>query len=49
MILNFITTLAVSRMTAAPPQEVQGLIESIRYMRGAGGAMDLNPFFLLDS
>ncbi|MEW6593785.1 MAG: sodium:solute symporter family protein [Thermodesulfobacteriota bacterium] len=40
MIINFVVTLVVSRLTAAPPKEVQELVESIRYPRGAGSAMD---------
>ncbi|NJL04397.1 MAG: cation acetate symporter [Chloroflexaceae bacterium] len=38
-ILNFITTFTVSRMTAAPPQEIQDLVESVRMPSGAGGAI----------
>ena len=38
MIINFIVTIVVSRATAAPPQEVQELVESIRVPRGAGEA-----------
>ncbi|HIJ78948.1 MAG: cation acetate symporter [Desulfobulbaceae bacterium] len=40
MVINFIVTLLVSSFTAAPPQEVQDMVESIRYPRGAGGAID---------
>lgn len=35
MILNFAVALIVSRMTAAPPQEIQDLVESVRVPRGA--------------
>ncbi|GIK73350.1 MAG: cation acetate symporter [Chloroflexota bacterium] len=35
MILNFAVALIVSRMTAAPPQEIQELVESVRIPRGA--------------
>jgi len=35
MILNFAVALIVSRMTAAPPQEIQDLVESVRIPRGA--------------
>jgi cation/acetate symporter len=38
MFLNFIVCYIVSLMTPAPPQEVQDLVESIRYPRGAGDA-----------
>ena len=40
MMLNFIVTIVVSRLTPAPPQEVQDMVESIRYPRGAGSAHD---------
>jgi len=40
MVINFLVTLVVSRLTAAPPQEVQELVENIRYPRGAGSAFD---------
>ena len=40
MVINFIVTMAVSRVTAAPPQDVQDMVESIRYPRGAGVAHD---------
>ncbi len=38
MILNFIVTIIVSRFTAPPPQEVQDMVDSIRYPRGSGAA-----------
>jgi cation/acetate symporter len=38
MILNFVITYVVSRVTAAPPQEIQDLVESVRVPRGAGAA-----------
>ncbi|RDC74558.1 cation acetate symporter [Rhodovulum sp. 12E13] len=37
-ILNFATAIGVSRVTAAPPQEIQDLVESVRVPRGAGAA-----------
>lgn len=40
MFVNLIVSVAVSRMTAAPPQEVQELVEDIRIPRGAGEAQD---------
>ncbi len=39
MIFNFIVTYVVSMMTPPPPQEVQDLVESIRFPRGAGEAV----------
>ncbi len=36
MIFNFLTIWVVSQFTPAPPQEVQDMVESIRYPRGAG-------------
>lgn len=38
MIVNIIVSFAVSRATAAPPEEVQEMVENIRYPRGAGAA-----------
>lgn len=40
MTVNLIISLVVSRLTAAPPQEVQDLVEDIRIPRGAGGAQE---------
>ena len=37
MVLNFLVAFVVSRVTAPPPEEIQDMIESIRYPRGAGG------------
>ncbi|NUB45132.1 cation acetate symporter [Fertoebacter nigrum] len=37
-IVNFVTAYVVSSVTAAPPQAVQDLVESIRVPRGAGKA-----------
>lgn len=39
MLINLVIALVVSRMTAAPPQEVQDLVEEIRIPRGAGEAV----------
>jgi len=39
-LLNFIVAFIVSMMTKAPPLEIQQLVESVRYPRGAGGAID---------
>ncbi len=38
MILNFIVSFAVSRLTSAPPKDVQEIVEDIRIPRGAGAA-----------
>ncbi|MFM9269556.1 sodium:solute symporter family protein [Halomonas elongata] len=37
-IINFAVAFTISRMTAEPPQEIQELVESVRYPRGAGTA-----------
>ncbi len=39
-LLNFVVAFAVSYMTAPPPKEVQDLVESVRYPKGAGAAID---------
>ena len=41
MLLNFVVSLAVSFFTPAPPVEVQKMVESIRYPKGAGSAVDI--------
>ncbi len=38
MVLHFIVAYVVSRATAAPPQDIQDMVESIRIPRGAGAA-----------
>ena len=38
MFVNFMVALVVSRFTPAPPENVQEMVESIRYPRGAGNA-----------
>ncbi|MCF8474849.1 MAG: cation acetate symporter [Emcibacter sp.] len=38
MALNFMVAYGVSRITVAPPQEVQDMVESIRIPKGAGAA-----------
>ncbi|WP_029897475.1 sodium:solute symporter family protein [Desulfohalovibrio reitneri] len=40
MAINFVVTLAVSAATPAPPKEIRELVESVRYPRGASGAVD---------
>jgi cation/acetate symporter len=37
-LLNFITAMIVSRVTAPPPEHIQHLVEDIRVPRGAAGA-----------
>ncbi|MDR5860788.1 cation acetate symporter [Halomonas eurihalina] len=37
-IINFAMAFTISRMTAEPPQEIQDLVESVRYPKGAGTA-----------
>jgi len=39
MLLNFLTAWVVSKVTAAPPEHIQHLVEDIRTPRGAGGAV----------
>jgi cation/acetate symporter len=39
-VINFVVAFAVSSMTTPPPQKVQELVESVRYPRGAGKAVD---------
>jgi cation/acetate symporter len=41
MLLNFAVAIVVSRLTAAPPQHVQDLVDSIRVPRGAGAAVHI--------
>ncbi len=38
MVINFIVSLVVCQLTAAPPQEVQDIVENIRIPSGAGEA-----------
>ena len=40
MLINFIVSITISRFTAAPPDEVQEMIEEIRIPSGAGAAQD---------
>ena len=39
-VINFIVAFAVAYMTAPPPQEVQDLVHSVRFPKGAGAAVD---------
>ncbi|MEM1426354.1 MAG: VC_2705 family sodium/solute symporter, partial [Cyanobacteria bacterium P01_H01_bin.130] len=39
MVLNFVTTLGVSRLTPAPPQEIQDLVENVRQPDHAPAAL----------
>jgi cation/acetate symporter len=40
MIINFVVSIVVSNLTPAPPADVQEMVESIRFPRGAGGAIE---------
>jgi len=40
MLVNFIVAIIVCRITAATPQSVVDMVESIRFPKGAGGAQD---------
>ena len=40
MLINMVVAFVVSRATAAPPDEVQQLVEDIRIPRGAGAAVE---------
>src|SRR3546814_14315958 len=40
MLINFVLTWTVSRVTTAPPEHIQHLVENIRVPRGAGSAVD---------
>jgi cation/acetate symporter len=40
MLLNFMITLTISRLTPPPPLDVQEMVESIRYPRGAGARLN---------
>jgi len=40
MLVNFAVSLVVSRMTAAPPEEIQHIVEDIRIPSGAGDAIE---------
>lgn len=39
-LINFTVAFVLSSMTTPPPKEIQDLVESVRYPRGAGGAVD---------
>jgi cation/acetate symporter len=40
MVINFLVTIIVSQLTPPPPQDVQDMVESIRFPRGAGASSD---------
>jgi len=40
MVINFAVAMAVCKVTAATPQSVVDMVESIRFPKGAGGAQD---------
>jgi cation/acetate symporter len=39
-LVNFVVAIAVSKVTAAPPEHIQHLVEDIRVPKGAGAATD---------
>lgn len=39
-VINFVVAFVISSVGKAPPQDVQDLVESVRYPRGAGQAVD---------
>ncbi|MFW5655089.1 MAG: sodium:solute symporter family protein [Roseicyclus sp.] len=39
-LFNFVVAYVISNATAAPPKEIQDLVESVRIPRGAGAAVD---------
>src|SRR3546814_6856127 len=41
MLINFVLTWTVSRVTTAPPEHIQHLVENIRVPRGAGSAVHI--------
>ncbi|PKM06629.1 MAG: cation acetate symporter [Gammaproteobacteria bacterium HGW-Gammaproteobacteria-4] len=41
MLINFVLTWGVSRITAPPPEHIQHLVENIRVPRGAGSAVHI--------
>ncbi|MEE9905407.1 MAG: cation acetate symporter [Chlorobium sp.] len=40
MLINIAVSMVVSRITPEPPQEIQELVDSLRYPKGAGEAVD---------
>ena len=40
MVVNMVISIVVSRMTPAPPEKVQEIVENIRFPKGAGAAVD---------
>ncbi|WPC04773.1 sodium:solute symporter family protein [Pseudomonas benzenivorans] len=40
MIFNFVVSIIVAKLTSAPPEHIQHIIEDIRIPRGAGAAID---------
>jgi cation/acetate symporter len=40
MVINFVVTIGVSLMSKAPSQEIVDMVESVRFPRGAGAAVD---------
>ena len=40
LVVNLVVSMVVSRITPEPPQEIQELVDSLRYPKGAGTAVD---------
>ncbi len=40
MLINFMVTLVISRLTKPPPQSVQDMVDTIRYPRGASASIN---------
>jgi len=40
MLVNFVVSLVVSRMTTPPPEHIQHIVEDIRIPSGAGDAVE---------
>jgi cation/acetate symporter len=40
--VNFVVAITISRLTPAPPREVQWLVDRIRVPRGAGEAHEIS-------
>ncbi|MEM8568565.1 MAG: VC_2705 family sodium/solute symporter, partial [Bacteroidota bacterium] len=40
MVVNFVVSIVVSNATAPPPEDVQDIVDNIRFPRGAGEAQD---------
>ncbi|MCG8344493.1 MAG: cation acetate symporter, partial [Chlorobiales bacterium] len=38
MLINFVVSFIVAKITPAPPEDIQELVDSLRYPKGAGDA-----------